>query len=219
MAQLDVYSDVICPWCYIGKQHMQAALRALEAEGLHFDVRWRPFQLNPEMPSKGVPRDEYRRAKFGSLERSRQLDAQVAEAARAAGVAIRHDLMQRTPNTLDAHRLIRWAEAEGAGAQNAIVDRLFAAYFEEGRDVGDRATLAALAAEAGLDHDRAAAFLESDDLQADVLAADRAARQAGLEAVPTFVLERHILFSGAVPPDVFAEALGKAHRVILGQAA
>jgi predicted DsbA family dithiol-disulfide isomerase len=218
MAQLDVYSDVICPWCYVGKQHMQAALRVLEADGLHFQVRWRPFQLNPDMPEGGVPREEYRRAKFGSLDRSRQLDAQVAEAGRAAGLEIRHDLMQRTPNTLDAHRLIRWAETEGEGAQNAVVDRLFAAYFAEGKDVGDRATLAALAAEAGLDHARAALFLGSDQFRAEVLAEDRAARKAGLDAVPTFALGRHVLFSGAVPPDVFAEALAKAHRV-LGQAA
>jgi len=107
MARLDVYSDVICPWCYIGKQHMQTALRALEADELRFEVGWRPFQLNPDMPPQGMKRDEYRRAKFGSLERSRQLDGQVAEAARAAGLEIHHDRMQRTPNTLDAHRLRR----------------------------------------------------------------------------------------------------------------
>lgn len=217
MAQLDVYSDVICPWCYIGKQHMQTALRELEPEGLRFEVRWRPFQLNPDMPAGGIPRQDYRRAKFGSLERSRQLDAQVAEAARDAGIEIRHDLMQRTPNTVDAHRLIRWAETEGV--QDRLVDRLFAAYFREGRDVGDRDTLISLMAESGLDRDRAAALLGSDEYRSEVLAEDRAARQAGLEAVPTFVLEGHILFSGAVPADVFAEALGKAHRVIFGQAA
>ena len=97
MNQLDVYSDVICPWCYIGKQHMQAALRQLETEGLRFQVGWRPFQLNPDMPRGGAARDEYRRAKFGSVERSRELDAQVAEAARAAGIEIRHDLMTPHP--------------------------------------------------------------------------------------------------------------------------
>ena len=159
MPQLDVYSDVICPWCYVGKAHMQAALRLLQADGLRFDVAWRPFQLNPDMPPEGVARDDYRRAKFGSLERSRALDAQVAAAARAAGLEIRHDRMQRTPNTLDAHRLIRWAETEGG--QNALVDRLFAAYFTEGQDVGDKTVLATLAAEAGLDGERATTLLAS----------------------------------------------------------
>lgn len=217
MAQLDIYSDVICPWCYLGKQHMQRALEAVAAGGLRFDVRWRPFQLNPEMPPGGVPRDEYRRAKFGSLERSRQLDAQVADAARLAGLEIRHDLMQRTPNTVDAHRLLRWAEGEGG--QNALVDRLFAAYFVEGKDIGDADTLAALAGEAGLDTDRARSVLAGDSFREEVLAEDRAVREAGVNSVPTFVLERHVLFAGALPPDVFAEALTKAHRAIIGHAA
>lgn len=217
MTQLDVYSDVICPWCYVGKQHMKAALQVLAADGLHFDVRWRPFQLNPDMPAAGVPRDEYRRAKFGSLERSRQLDAQVAEAARAAGLGMRHDLMQRTPNTVDAHRLIAWAETEGG--QDALVDRLFSAYFSQGQDIGDTAVLCAIACEAGLDSDRARSLLAGDQFRREVLAEDRAVRSAGINSVPTFVLERHVLFAGAVAPDVFAEALAKAHRVILGNAA
>jgi predicted DsbA family dithiol-disulfide isomerase len=215
--QLDVYSDVICPWCYIGKQHMQAALRQLEGEGLRFTVGWRPFQLNPDMPEAGVARDEYRRAKFGSPERSRELDAKVAEAARAAGIEIRHDLMRRTPNTMDAHRLIRWAGEQGS--QDALVDRLFQAYFTEGRDIGDREQLAALAEEAGLGRADAASYLESGAGRAEVAAEDRAVRQAGLNGVPTFVLDRHVLFSGAVPPDVFAEALAKARKVIAGGAA
>ena len=217
MSQLDVYSDVICPWCYIGKQHMQAALRQLEAEGLRFQVGWRPFQLNPDMPAGGLPRDEYRRAKFGSVARSRELDSQVAEAARKAGIEIRHDRMQRTPNTLDAHRLIRWAGEQGK--QDPVVDRLFEAYFVEGRDIGERAVLADVAGEAGLDRETAAAYLGSEAGRAEIAAEDEAVRRAGLTGVPTFVLDRHVLFSGAVAPDVFAEALAKAHRVIAGRAA
>ena len=217
MARLDVYSDVICPWCYVGKQNMQQALRTLQNDGLRFDVSWRSFQLNPDMPPEGVPRNEYRQAKFGSLERSRALDAQVAEAARAAGLEIRHDRMTRTPNTLDAHRLIRWAETNGG--QDALVDRLFAAYFVEGRDIGAQDALAELAGEAGLDRAAAAALLASDEGRREVLAEDVAVRQSGLSGVPTFVLDRHVLFSGAVPPDVFAEALGKAHGVLAGRAA
>ena len=217
MNQLDVYSDVICPWCYIGKQHMQNALRLLEPQGLRFAVEWRPFQLNPEMPPAGVPRDEYRRAKFGSLERSRELDQQVAAAAEAAGITIRHDRMQRTPNTLDAHRLIRWAGERGR--QDPLVDRLFEAYFVEGRDIGDRAVLAAEAEAAGLDRAEAASYLAGDDGRAEVQAEGAAVRRAGLSGVPTFVLDRHVLFSGAVPADSFAEALAKAHRVLAERAA
>ena len=217
MAQLDVYSDVICPWCYIGKRNMQVALGQLAADGLAFQVSWRPFQLNPEMPVEGVARDEYRRAKFGSLERSRELDANVAAAAEAAGLPIRHDLMRRTPNTLAAHRLIQFAAEQRK--QDEMVDSLFSAYFVEGRDIGERETLIELASGAGLDAADVAAFLDGTRLAREVQDEDQAVRRAGLSGVPTFVLERNVLFSGAVPPDVFAEALAKAHRVIASEAA
>lgn len=217
MASLDVYSDVICPWCYIGKHHMQTALNSLKGEGLRVEVAWRPFQLNPDMSTEGVPRDEYRRAKFGSLERSRELDAQAAAAARAAGLEIRHDRMTRTPNTLDAHRLIRLAS--GGGRQDQVVDRLFQAYFVDGRDIGDHETLIELAESAGLDGGTASELLRSDEGRSEVEAEDRAVRHAGLTSVPTFALDNHVLFAGAVPPDAFAEALLKAYSVIVGRAA
>lgn len=217
MPRLDVYSDVICPWCYIGKRNMEAALSTLEGEGLRFEVGWRPFQLNPDMPAGGMPRREYRRAKFGSLERSRQLDAQVEDAARKAGLDIDLDRIERTPNTLDAHRLIRWAGERRA--QDPVVSALFTAYFVEGRDVGDREVLAKIAGSAGLDRTEAAQFLATNAGVREVRAEDEGVRRAGLTGVPTFALDRHVLFSGALPPDVFAEALGKAHRVLAGRAA
>jgi len=215
MDRLDVYSDVICPWCFIGKQHMQRALRTLGDEGLTFAVTWRPYQLNPDMPAGGVVRDDYRRAKFGSLERSRELDAQVASAARAAGIEIRHDRMRRTPNTVDAHRLIRLADA--TGQQDAVVDRLFQDYFVDGRDIGDRAVLLEAAEVAGLDRLAVEASLASGFGRAEVLAEDAAVRRAGVQGVPTFALNDHVLFSGAIPADTFAEALAKAHRVLLSR--
>ncbi|MDP9096238.1 MAG: DsbA family protein, partial [Pseudomonadota bacterium] len=150
------------------------------------------------------------------LERSRELDAQVGSAAAAAGLQIRFDLMQRTPNTLDAHRLIQFAAERRR--QDEIVDSLFAAYFVQGRDIGDRDTLIDIAAGAGLDRSETAAFLASDRLVREIQAEDSGVREAGLSGVPTFLLDRHVLFSGAVPPDVFAEALVKAQRVLATQA-
>lgn len=213
-ARLDIFSDAICPWCFIGKRQLDGAQAILAREGLRFAVIWRPFQLNPDMPPGGVARDAYRAAKFGSMTRSRELDAQVAEAAAKVGVTIRHDLMAHTPNTLAAHRLI-WRAAQ-EGRQDALVEAMFAAYFAEGRDIGDLAVLAEIGAACGIAD--VAAFLASDQGRAEVLAEDRAARAAGLSGVPTFALERHVLFSGAVPAKTMAEALREAHRILCGPA-
>lgn len=210
MDHLDVYSDVICPWCFIGKQHMQRALSELAHDGEGFVVNWRAFQLNPDMPQGGVARDDYRARKFGSLARSRELDAQVAASAAAAGIEIRHDRMLRTPNTVDAHRLIR--RAGEAGCQDAVVDRLFQDYFVDGQDIGDLGVLAAAAEACGMED--AANFLASDSGRAEVLAEDAAARGAGLNGVPTFALNGHLLFSGAVPAPAFADRLAQAQRVL-----
>lgn len=210
MRTLDVISDAICPWCWIGKAHLDAALEELRADGLEFRVRWRPFQLNPDMPEEGVERDAYRAAKFGSLERSRELDAQVAEAGRAAGLGFRHDLMRRTPNTVAAHRVIR--AAEEAGVQQAVVDALFRAYFQEGRDIGDAATLDNIAASAGLPG--MAAMLATDAHRDAVLAEDMAARRGGISGVPSFLMDRHLLFSGAMPGPRMAAAFRQAHAIL-----
>ena len=210
--RLDVISDPICPWCYIGRQHMQDALAELRAEGLEVSVAWRPFQLNPDMPAAGLPRDDYRRAKFGSLERSRELDRQVAAAAAVAGLAINHAAMRRTPNTLSAHRLIRLAGTQGR--QDAVVGRLFQDYFVAGRDIGDPTVLADAAADCGMDRAAASAYLSGDTDAAAILAEDAALRAAGLQGVPTFVLDDHVLFSGAVPAAAFADGLARAHSIL-----
>lgn len=210
MRTLDVISDVICPWCWIGKAHLDAALDALSRDGLAFRLRWRPFQLNPDMPEDGVERDAYRAAKFGSLERSRELDAQVAEVGRAVGLGFRHDLMKRTPNTIAAHRVIR--AAEEAGIQHAVVDALFRAYFQDGRDIGNAATLDDIAAAAGLPG--IAAMLAGEEHRESVLAEDMAARRGGISGVPSFLMDRHLLFSGAMPGARMAEAFRQAHAVL-----
>lgn len=210
--RLDVLSDPICPWCYIGRRHMQAALAELAGQGMRFIVAWRPFQLNPDMPTDGMPREDYRRAKFGSLERSRELDAQVAAAAGAAGLTINFATMRRTPNTLAAHRLIRFAEP--AGLQDQVVGRLFQDYFVSGRDLGDPAVLADAAAACGLDRPAVAEYLSGDTGSAEIRSEDQALRSAGVQGVPTFVLDNHILFSGAVPAPAFAERLSRACRIL-----
>ena len=215
--RLDALSDPICPWCYIGRQHMRAALAELAGQGLRFVVAWRPFQLNPEMPEGGMQRDAYRLAKFGSLNRSRELDAQVAAAAHAAGLVINHAAMRRTPNTLAAHRLIRFAGR--ADCQDALVGRLFQDYFVEGRDIGDHGVLAEAAALVGLNRDEAADYLAGEGDAADIRAEDAAVRAAGIQGVPTFVLEDRVLFSGAVPAAAFADGLARASSALTaGQA-
>ena len=203
---LDVISDAICPWCWIGKRHLDAALEILAEEGLTFNVRFRPFQLNPEMPAEGVDRREYRSAKFGSLEKSQELDRRVA------GLAFRHDLMARTPNTLEAHRLIRLAGADGR--QRAVAEAIFQAYFQEGRDIGDAATLAGLGAAAGMSAESLAAFSAGDAGRHEVLAEDEGYRRAGISGVPSFVLDRHLLFSGAMPPENIADGLRRAVAIL-----
>jgi predicted DsbA family dithiol-disulfide isomerase len=213
LSRIDVVSDAICPWCWIGKRHLEGALARLAAEGERFEVRWRPFQLNPDMPRDGVERAAYRAAKFGSIERSRELDAQVAAAGAAAGLDFRFDRQGRTPNTVDAHRLIRRAgETGGAARQDAVVEALFRAYFQDGRDIGDAAVLAEAASEAGLKD--AAAFLASGEGAAEVRAEDAGFRRLGISGVPSFALAGHVLFSGAVPAERMAEAFRRALAIL-----
>jgi predicted DsbA family dithiol-disulfide isomerase len=209
---IGVISDVICPWCYIGKRHLRAALDLLRAEGLAFDVTWHAYQLNPDMPAGGADRAAYRAAKFGSKARADQLEARVIEAAGAAGLPFRADLIARTPNTIAAHRLV-WL-AGRRGVQDAIVDGLFDAYFVEGRDIGDPAILARRAADAGLDEAATRAFLDGDEGEAEVRAEDAAARRGGISGVPSFRLDGHVLFSGAMPAATMADAFRHAHRVL-----
>ena len=215
--RIDIVSDAICPWCYIGKRQLERALIQLGDDGGGFSVRWNPFQLNPDMPREGANRAAYRAAKFGSAERAAELDARVAEAARTVGLDFRMDLMARTPNTLDAHRLIWFAGRQGA--QDAVMEAVFAAYFTQGRDIGEADVLADCAAGAGLDRAEALAFLASDHAAAEMLAADRAAREAGVNGVPSFFLDGYGLLSGAVPADQMEEALRRGRAILRERAA
>jgi predicted DsbA family dithiol-disulfide isomerase len=218
LSRIDIVSDAICPWCWIGKRHLEGALARLADEGERFAVHWRPFQLNPDMPRAGVERAAYRAAKFGSAERSRELDAQVAAAGAAAGLEFRFDRQARTPNTVDAHRLIRRAgETGGPAGQDAVVEALFRAYFQEGRDIGDAGVLAAVASEAG--REDAAAFLASGEGEAEIREEDVGFRRLGISGVPSFALAGHILFSGAMPEGRMAEAFRRALEILRAQRA
>jgi predicted DsbA family dithiol-disulfide isomerase len=216
-SRIDIVSDAICPWCYIGKRQLERALALLAPEGLHFSVHWNPFQLNPDMPKGGRDRVAYRAVKFGSAERARELDERVASAAAGVGLSFRQDLMLRTPNTLDAHRLIWLAGKEGV--QDAAMEAVFAAYFTQGRDIGDSAVLADCAAEAGMDRASVAEFLAGNVAANEMLAADRAAREASVNGVPAFFLDGYSLFSGAMPADTMAGALRTGQQILRQRAA
>ena len=215
--RLDIISDAICPWCYVGKRHLEQALPVLAAQGLAFEVQWHPFQLNPEMPVEGVDRREYRTAKFGSWERSQELDAQLAAKGAAAGLQFRMDLQQRTPNTVAAHRTIRLAGQHGV--QDAVVEALFAGYFTQGADIGDAETLARLADGAGLARDKVLEMLAGEAGRAEVLEEDMTARRSGINGVPSFTMAGHVLFSGAVPGETMVEAFAHAWRILSSRAA
>ncbi len=213
--RIDIVSDAICPWCYVGKRNLEAALAALAAEGLHFSVHWNPFQLNPDMPKEGVERAAYRAAKFGSAERAREIDARVGGAAEAAGLAFRQDLMLRTPNTIDAHRLIWFAgRQDRADLQDAVMEAVFRGYFIEGKDIGETGVLADCAASAGLDRAAVTAFLAGDVAASETRAADQAAREAGVNGVPSFFLDGYSLFSGAMPAAQMADAFRRGRQVL-----
>ncbi len=202
---VDVISDVICPWCFIGKRRLEKAVA-----GQHHEVRvrWLPFQLNPTMPKEGISRREYRTKKFGSWERSLELDARLIEVGKAEGIGFAFDKLERTPNTLDAHRLIWLADTEGV--QGAVVEALFRAYFTEGRDISARQTLLDVVAKAGLDRARAEGVLWGGDGLEAMKEAEKLSQRFRVEGVPFFVINGQITLSGAQQPDAFLEAFTQA---------
>jgi len=205
--KIEIVSDVVCPWCYIGKRRLEKALAVVGGDGRP-EVTWLPFQLNPGMPPEGMPRAAYRREKFGSVERGRELDARVAAEGRGEGIEFALERIERTPNTFAAHRLIDLAQERGAGG--AVVDALFRAYFEQARDTGDREVLLGIAAAAGL----ARADVEArwgDAAQARRVAQlEDSMKALGISGVPTFLLDRKVSVSGAQPPEALAAAMREA---------
>ncbi|HEU5021953.1 MAG TPA: DsbA family oxidoreductase [Bryobacteraceae bacterium] len=196
---VDVTSDIVCPWCFIGKRRLEQAATILERE---IAIRWHPFELNPGIPREGMARREYRIAKFGSWEYSRQLDASVAENGRSAGIEFRHDLMQRTPNSFRGHVLMAAALERDVALQNTVAERLFTGYFCRGEDVGDPAVLASIAHEFGVDAD-----FDDPALMERVREEEIGARDNGVTGVPFIQCQGQLVSEGAAPPEALAAAL------------
>lgn len=194
---IEFYADLICPWCYIGWRRLRRAIA--ERPAAKPDIRWQPFQLNPDMPPGGMDRQLYLHAKFGSRERARQIYGVVEETARRDGLNLNLSRIRRTPNTFDAHRLVRWAEAQGDAAP--LVEALFAAYFSDGADLSNPDALTEAAVSAGFSRAGVRTLLAGSDEAATVRAADATARQLGLHAVPCFVFDRRYALSGAQEPS------------------
>ena len=202
---IDIVSDAICPWCYIGKRRLEKAL--VMAPQPDLQIGWRPFQLNPDMPAEGMDRKEYLRLKFGDAAGGNRYQA-VEDAGRGEGIPFAFDRIKRTPNTILAHRLIRYATR--VHLQDEVVETLFRAYFTEGEDIGDRATLVKLAAAAGLDGTTVDAYLGGAEDDDTIRAEDAFARQIGISGVPCFIIDRQYAISGAQPAEAFIEVFDLA---------
>ncbi len=203
MVKLDILSDPICPWCYIGKANLD---RALERRPGHpFAIEWHPFQLNPEMPPGGMDRREYLETKFGGREAAARVYARIDAAAQAAGLEIAWETIRTTPSTLDAHRLVHWAGLEGR--QTPVVAALFRAYWREGRDIGDRTVLLDIAEAQGLDRAMVARLYETGADADEIRTRDAHARQRGVTGVPTFVVANRHVVPGAQPPDLWERVI------------
>ncbi len=204
--RIDIFSDTICPWCWIGKRRLE---RALEARAdLQVETVWHAFQLNPQMPAAGMDRQDYLSTKFGGEDNARSVYGRVMAQGARESLPFDFKAIARTPNTVDSHRLVRWASGQPAG-QEAMVEALFEAYFAQARDVGDKDVLVQIASEAGYDGPEARRMLDSDAGRDEVIEEDRQARSAGISGVPCFVLDRKVAVPGAVESEDFLRIFRK----------
>jgi predicted DsbA family dithiol-disulfide isomerase len=204
--KIDVISDTVCPWCFVGKRRLERALA--EYAGPDPEIAWHPFQLNPEMPREGMDRALYLEMKFGGEARAKDVYRIIDEAA--SGESLNFDLQKigRTPNTLDSHRLIHFADDRGK--QQQVVEALFAAYFRDGADIGDHATLSDIAASVGLDRTEVSDYLASDQDVDLIQQRDQSARTMGVNGVPCFIVNGKYAVSGAQDPEVFLQVFAAA---------
>jgi len=207
--QIDIVSDTVCPWCFIGKRRIERAM-ALRPD-VSFEVFWRPYRLDPTIPREGVDRRAYLRAKFGDTPRSSAMGDAIRSEGAGEGIEFAFDKIAKSPNTLDSHRLVRWSAS--AGVQDEVVERLFRAYFIEGKDIGDATVLAAVAADAGMDGELVASLLAGD---ADLESVEREAglaNEMGITGVPTFIFDSKLMISGARDAELLARVIDKAREV------
>jgi predicted DsbA family dithiol-disulfide isomerase len=202
---VDVISDVVCPWCYLGKRRLERAIKLLPE--LEFSVRWHPFQLDPTIPPGGIERRDYLTRKFGSLDAIAATHANLTALGEREGIVFRFDAITRAPNTVDAHRLIRWAGV--AGLTEVTVERVFRSYFADGIDVGDRSVLARLAADLGMPGDIGTRLASEED-ESEVAGEIAEAYRMGVSGVPCFIIDRRYAVVGAHPPETLVEAISQA---------
>ena len=203
--QIDIVSDTVCPWCFIGKHKLEQALS--QRPDIPFDIHWRAYRLDPTIPREGVDRRAYMKAKFGDSPRASAMSDAIKQAGESAGIAFAFDRIEKRPETTDSHRLIRWAAS--AGRQTEIVERLFKAYFEEGRDIGDPAALTEIAREAGMDAALVAELLAKDADRELIEQEDALAHRMGISGVPTFIFANKYMISGAHDPDKLVRVIDK----------
>ncbi len=203
---IDVVSDVVCPWCYLGKARLELAIAEVQGE-VGVDVNWRPYRLNPDYPPEGVDQKKALEEKLGGAERVAQGHKTLTDLGREVGINFNFDAIKIGPNTLDAHRLIHWAMIEDRDKADRVVDGLFKANFEEGRNVGDHAVLLDIAEKSGLDRAVTASLLASDADKVLVVEEIESAQKMGVNGVPFFIFDQQYAVSGAQTPDVIAGAL------------
>jgi predicted DsbA family dithiol-disulfide isomerase len=201
--RIDIFSDTVCPWCFIGKRRLERALGDDLPEDL--EIQWRAFQLNPEMPAEGMDRRAYLEAKFGGAEGARRVYDQIMQAGQGEGIDFQFNVIPRTPNSVQSHRLIRFAMNQGK--EDAVVERLFTGYFLEGKDIGDNQVLADLAEASGLRRGEVETFLAGDELREEVLGEDLYARQQGINGVPCFIFNGRYALSGAQDPAILRQVI------------
>lgn len=212
--QLDIISDTVCPWCYIGKKRLEKA--QIERPQIDFNINWRPFQLDPTIPTEGVDRQAYLNRKFGA-ERAKSAGNAIREAGEMEGISFAFDKIKRSPNTLDSHRLIKWAGS--AGVQNKVVDQLFERYFENGENIGEHSVLLEAAKDAGMDVDIVRELLASDSDLKQTELEDHQAREMGISGVPCFLFEGKFAIVGAQEVSSLTRYIDKVEAKILQQAA
>ncbi len=203
---VDIVSDVMCPWCYIGKRRLEDALSALP-EDLQVDIRWRPYQLDSTLPKEGKDRQLYLSEKFGGSEGAKRAYAAIVEAGLDEKIPFDFDSIAVSPNTLDAHRIIRWSASEAPGIQDRLVERLFKAFFVEGKNIGDNSVLLDEAERAGMDRAVTETLLCGDADRSEVEQEIEIARTMGVTGVPCFILDNKYAVMGAQSADVLANAI------------